>query len=436
MAVSLRLAVGSGWSADPGDAGLVSVTNRVIAALVFEGLTRLEPSGEVVPALAERWIVSDDRRQWTFVLPDELADNHGEPLTAHDVKASLERLAARGPADPVVVQLQAVSGWTRFVSGASGEASGLVARDDRTLVIQLDEPFEPLAAVLAEPAFGITGPADDGTLRTTGSYTFGLADELVAVSPTAAVDRIELVAAEQSSERLLADGLVDWGVLDADDKGTTVPGAVVRQPLDLRTGLVVRLADIEQRQALLAVLDAAALAAELDRATSTLAVVPEPRPGSLPRALTVHVPEGSLAGLGSELETQLLDAGVEPTVVLVTPAEFAAAVAGGEAVVFPMVMAGSGFGRSAGVTGALPGGVDDVFGAVDPDRELLVAEILATADGRQRSVLIDALDEALVADHLWLPLGSSEVRVGLSEQMNALRVLPDGTLDLSGFAAG
>lgn len=430
---TIRLAVGSGWSADPGDAGPGAATDRVIAALLYEGLTRIDRSGTAQPALAERWFVSDDRLVWTFVLPEGLTDNHGLAVTARDVKASLEQLAARGAADQSVVQLSPITGWGAFAAGSSGGATGITAADQQTLVIELDHPFEPLAEVLAQPAFGVTGLAADGTTRTTGAYTFGDTDELIAVDPVAPVARIELVSAEQSVEMLLADGMVDWGVLDAADDGTTVPGPVLRQPLDLRSGLVVRLDDPVERQAVLGALNGTELALELEDITVAIAPVVEPLPESLPAALTVHVPEGPLAMLAPELERQLQAMGVEPTVVLLPSADFADAVASGEAEVFPMVMAGSGFARSAGVAASFPGGVDDVFGLEGSVRAELVRDIFDTTDVDERRVLIEALDQELHRQHVWLPLGNTEVRAGLGAEMGALRVLPDGTFDLSGF---
>ena len=152
-----------------------------------------------------------------------------------------------------------------------------------------------------------------------------------------------------------------------------------------------------------------------------------------PASLTVHLPDGPLAAIEAELVRQLTDAGVAVEVVAGGAAAFAGAITTGEAMVFPMVMVGSGFGRSAGIAGAVPGGPDDVFGVDAADRRALVAEIHAAIDPDDRALLVEALDQELARQHLWLPLGNAEVRVGLSEQMNALRILPDGTLDLSGF---
>src|SRR4051794_31309160 len=64
------------WVMDNMNAGLVRVTN--------DG-TGLEPD------LAESWTVSPDAKTYTFKLRDGLKFSDGSPLTAQDVKFSLER---------------------------------------------------------------------------------------------------------------------------------------------------------------------------------------------------------------------------------------------------------------------------------------------------------------------------------------------------------
>ncbi|MEM8708562.1 MAG: ABC transporter substrate-binding protein [Actinomycetota bacterium] len=429
----IRLAVGAAWVGDPADAGPTSVANRVLAGLLHEGLTAVDANGEIVPALAERWFVSDDRLQWTFVLPEGLTDNIDVPLTARDVKASLERIAARGAADQSVASLRAIRGWDDFVAGDSGGASGIAAPDDATLVFTLDLPFEPLGAVLADPAFGITGVLDDGTVRTTGAYRYASDTMLEAVDPAATVAEVELVRVDGNGAALLASGRVDWAVLSPRDISEAVPGSIVRQPLELRTGIVVRLADEGQRRAVLGALNGAELA--LDLANATVAVSPgvSGPVSELPDSLVVHVPAGPLAGLASELEAQLSATGMRVDVQIVGASAFAAAVADGVAVVFPMVVAGNGFVRSTGVAASLPGGPDDVFGLDDEVRAELVASLWAERDAAQRSLLLATAEAQLRETAVWLPVADAEVRIGLGADMTPLRVLPDGTLDLSGF---
>lgn len=63
--------------ANPVDAQLV--------ALIFDGLTRYNVQGELEPALAESWIVSEDGTRVTFTLREDARWHDGEPVTAADV---------------------------------------------------------------------------------------------------------------------------------------------------------------------------------------------------------------------------------------------------------------------------------------------------------------------------------------------------------------
>jgi ABC-type transport system substrate-binding protein len=47
--------------------------------------------GGVGPGVAERWAMSEDGLSWTFYLRAGQLFHNGDPLTAHDVKVSLER---------------------------------------------------------------------------------------------------------------------------------------------------------------------------------------------------------------------------------------------------------------------------------------------------------------------------------------------------------
>jgi peptide/nickel transport system substrate-binding protein len=75
-------------------AGAAAAIDEVVYANVFEGLTRIGPRGEVLPALAESWTVSDDGKTYTFKLHTGVKFHDGSAFDAEDVKFSLDR--ARG----------------------------------------------------------------------------------------------------------------------------------------------------------------------------------------------------------------------------------------------------------------------------------------------------------------------------------------------------
>lgn len=80
-----------------------SPAERDIAALVFEGLTRIDGEGRAQPVLAERWEASDDARIFTFTLRSDRTWHDGAPVTAADVLYTLRGIQNAGfPGDPAL----------------------------------------------------------------------------------------------------------------------------------------------------------------------------------------------------------------------------------------------------------------------------------------------------------------------------------------------
>ncbi|TKT79109.1 ABC transporter substrate-binding protein [Aquamicrobium sp. LC103] len=75
-------------------AGAAAAIDEIVYANIFEGLTRIGPSGEVLPALAESWEISDDGKVYTFKLRTGVKFHDGSGFDAEDVKFSLDRARA------------------------------------------------------------------------------------------------------------------------------------------------------------------------------------------------------------------------------------------------------------------------------------------------------------------------------------------------------
>lgn len=75
-------------------AGAAAAIDEIVYANIFEGLTRIGPKGDVLPALAENWTLSDDGKAYTFKLHKDVKFHDGTSFDAEDVKFSLDR--ARG----------------------------------------------------------------------------------------------------------------------------------------------------------------------------------------------------------------------------------------------------------------------------------------------------------------------------------------------------
>src|SRR5205823_15012261 len=84
----------------------------------------------------------------------------GSPVTAADVKFTLERIARPASDSPLVSQLESVSGFKAFhTDGAATGLAGVETPDGATVVVRLDQPFSSFPAVLGHPGFGIVPKA-------------------------------------------------------------------------------------------------------------------------------------------------------------------------------------------------------------------------------------------------------------------------------------
>ncbi len=66
--------------------------DRDITSLIYEGLTRTNPYGEIEPALAERWVISADGLEYVVFLRQDVLWQDGMPFTAADVAYTMSLL--------------------------------------------------------------------------------------------------------------------------------------------------------------------------------------------------------------------------------------------------------------------------------------------------------------------------------------------------------
>lgn len=127
---------------------------------VYEGLYRLSDDGEVEPLLAASNTVSEDGLNYTFTLQDDVTFHSGDPLTAADVKSSIERVVAE--------ESQSAR------KNSFAVISDIQTPDDKTVAITLSEPSISFIYNLSY-IWVVNDAAED--LKTsedgTGPYTLG-----------------------------------------------------------------------------------------------------------------------------------------------------------------------------------------------------------------------------------------------------------------------
>lgn len=178
-AVLLTACRASGFSTPPRDASVVRIAapSRIsamtpsaswdyytaqVTRLVFEGLTRIEESGDLVPGLVRSWSAAREGREFRYILRTGVTFHDGTPVTAADVRRCW---MAALRADPEALShpwmLDPIEGALEFSRGTRDDLPGLVVLDDTTLVVRLREPLAFFPTLTALPQAAISAVASD-----------------------------------------------------------------------------------------------------------------------------------------------------------------------------------------------------------------------------------------------------------------------------------
>ena len=88
----------------------VAAGTREVLFNIFEGLVKPNSDGEMIPAVAEKYTLSEDGTTYTFTLREGVKFHYGQTVTAEDVVYSINRCAAvpEGQEKPLVAAFSAV----------------------------------------------------------------------------------------------------------------------------------------------------------------------------------------------------------------------------------------------------------------------------------------------------------------------------------------
>jgi hypothetical protein len=138
---------------------------QVVRSATAEGFVGLDEQGRVVPALADRWIVTDDGQSYIFRLRDGTwAD--GTPLTGETARAALRQALGELKGGALAHDFAAVD-EVRAMAG-------------RVVEIRLTHPVPEFLQLLAQPELGLTRRG-----RGTGPMAQRRDEEVTVLTPIA-----------------------------------------------------------------------------------------------------------------------------------------------------------------------------------------------------------------------------------------------------------
>ena len=142
----------------------------LVVSTMCDTLVDIDPiTGELVPGLAEEWLIGDAGRQLNLRLREGIRFSNGKELDAGDVAFSLSRIASESFASLDADLLRPIAGFAEMrgeVEDASPSArrrlGGVVVTESRGLQITLTEPNADFIRTLAHPT---TAPVHEDTAR-------------------------------------------------------------------------------------------------------------------------------------------------------------------------------------------------------------------------------------------------------------------------------
>jgi peptide/nickel transport system substrate-binding protein len=123
------------------ESGALTPAARLVRASTAEGLVSFDEQGRVVPALADRWIVTDDGRSYIFRLRDGTWQGDAGDLTARSAKAAFDARIRAVRGTSLALDLEVID-EVRVMAG-------------RVIEIRLEHAMPNLLQLLAQPEMGL-----------------------------------------------------------------------------------------------------------------------------------------------------------------------------------------------------------------------------------------------------------------------------------------
>jgi len=157
----------------------------LVSQQLFTGLIKVDPDGEPLPGVADKWENNEDCTEWTFDLKTGTKFHNGEEVNAEAFKRGWERVAAKKSASEVAYHLAGIEGFDQMQAGTAKALSGVDASDPAKLVVKLTEPncefflrtnhpvYSPVPTTAGDPATNtafVESPIGNGPFMMDGKW--------------------------------------------------------------------------------------------------------------------------------------------------------------------------------------------------------------------------------------------------------------------------
>ncbi len=120
-----------------------SIYDDAVCNMVYNSLFSLDKDQQLKPELAEKYSVSEDGKELTFNIKNDVKWSDGEALTAKDVVFTFTSLGNKGYQGEIGDFVSKIKGANDYKEGKADKIAGIEAVDDTTVKITFDDVYGP-----------------------------------------------------------------------------------------------------------------------------------------------------------------------------------------------------------------------------------------------------------------------------------------------------
>lgn len=146
------------------------ITSTIVNGL-FEGLVRLDKTGQAVPGIAKAWKISSDGKTYTFTLRSDAKWSNKERITAADFEYAWKRALAPETGSNSAFNMYTISNAKDYNQGRLKDSSkvGVKALNSNTLQVTLNEKTAYFIQSLAENVYM---PVNAGNVKANKKWAY------------------------------------------------------------------------------------------------------------------------------------------------------------------------------------------------------------------------------------------------------------------------
>lgn len=139
-----------------------NIQEKDILSNLFDGLVSIDENGNIVPDLAEKWDVNQDKTQYTFTIRSNAKWSNGEDITAEDFVDFFSHILNKNLKNVYSDQLNCIFGVEKYrKNNGDFEDVAIKALNRKTLQIRLNYSSDYFLNVMAQPVYSLRKIDDD-----------------------------------------------------------------------------------------------------------------------------------------------------------------------------------------------------------------------------------------------------------------------------------